>query len=269
MTDWVEVGLLANPEFWKTTANGSDPRVFPPGQRRLFTKLLLARQRSPLKRVPMRTLVRPVLAVWLADNTVVGTRQAKRAWSTHAKAVGVSTAARRKENARRFVERIAHPSASYQALRTAMMRLEESERTRQPDWGKVEAAVAAVASPWPALPGVPRIERGLGAAWAPVTTAQLLALRRVTFDVTRKLAAETIREEVLHAAREVHRTHWADYNRSMRPVLHAAPATRPLAERPETVEGQIIEELDAFVDTLGGEMGLLGPALRDAARRRA
>ncbi|WP_406858738.1 hypothetical protein ABZO31_00050 [Streptomyces sp. HUAS MG47] len=52
VTSWVEEGLLASPDPREASAHGSDPRVFPPAQRELFTKLLEARERSPLGRVP-------------------------------------------------------------------------------------------------------------------------------------------------------------------------------------------------------------------------
>ncbi|MDX3245263.1 hypothetical protein [Streptomyces sp. ME18-1-4] len=61
MTSWVEDGMLANPEPRKTSAHGSDPRVFPPELRELFTRLLEARERSPLGRIPQRSLIRVVL----------------------------------------------------------------------------------------------------------------------------------------------------------------------------------------------------------------
>ena len=71
VTSWIEDGLLANPEPRKTSAHGSDPRVFPREQRELFARLLEARKRSPLGRIPQRSLVRVVLYLWLIDDTVV------------------------------------------------------------------------------------------------------------------------------------------------------------------------------------------------------
>ncbi|WP_331739615.1 hypothetical protein OG613_44130 (plasmid) [Streptomyces sp. NBC_00015] len=62
VTSWIEDGLLANPEPRKTSAHGSDPRVFPREQRELFTRLLEARERSPLGRIPQCSSGRPRIA---------------------------------------------------------------------------------------------------------------------------------------------------------------------------------------------------------------
>jgi hypothetical protein len=50
----------------------------------LFTRLLEARERSPLERIPQRSLIRFVLHLWLIDDTIVLTPQARRC--THAPA---------------------------------------------------------------------------------------------------------------------------------------------------------------------------------------
>src|SRR5882672_5164882 len=63
--DWTEMGLLDNPTFQKTTQRGSDPRLYSPEQRHLFTALLRARQRSPRDRLLHHVLARAVLYVWL------------------------------------------------------------------------------------------------------------------------------------------------------------------------------------------------------------
>lgn len=84
ITDWVEVGLLAAPEFQKSTQRGRDHSVFPALQRRLFTELLEARTRSPLMRIPHHTMIPVVLFVWLTSDTVVPVAQARRALRTYA-----------------------------------------------------------------------------------------------------------------------------------------------------------------------------------------
>lgn len=75
----------------------------------MFTRLLEARERSPLGRIPQRSLIRVVLYLWLIDDTIVLTPQARRAWRTQARAAGQTTAVRRSENVRAIVEQLAHP----------------------------------------------------------------------------------------------------------------------------------------------------------------
>lgn len=92
VTDYVEAGLLAPPLHRKTTQRGSDRRIFPPEQRRLFHALNAAKLRSPLARVPHRNVIPVVLYVWCMNDTVVPDVQARRALRTWAQSVGIRTA---------------------------------------------------------------------------------------------------------------------------------------------------------------------------------
>jgi len=258
VTDWVEAGLLASPEVRKTTRHGSDPRVFSAEQRRLFTELLRIRERSPLKRVPHRTVVRPVLYLWLIDDTVVPTEQARRAWRTYARASGLQTASGRLENARKVIGQIAHPEASYRQRRIAQLLLEDGEKTKQPDWGKLTAVLTDLCSPWPAMPGVPRIERAMGVPEYPVTAQHFLVMWQVHQQVTRRLFTEEIDCGVLDTVRAAHRPQWAAYQSHQRPAMQACGGLlAQFATEPATLEGQIKEAVDAFVSTLAGELGLI------------
>jgi hypothetical protein len=145
--DWVGDGLLASPGFRKSTRHGSDERVFPAEQRWLFTELLKARQRSPLKRIPHHTLTRIVLYLWLLEDTVVPTEQARRAWRTFARATGRRTEPGRRKLAEQVVDQIAHPEASYQQRRAALLLIEAGEKSKRPDWEKLAPVIAQIASP--------------------------------------------------------------------------------------------------------------------------
>ncbi|MCX5238948.1 hypothetical protein OG824_27475 [Streptomyces prunicolor] len=260
VTSWVVEGLLANPEPRKTSAHGSDPRVFPPEQRELFTKLLEARGRSPLGRVPQRSLVRVVLYLWLIDDTVVLTPQARRAWRTHARATGRVTAAKRSETARSVVEQLAHPSASLKQRRAAQLVLEEGERTGRIDLERLTSVLTELYSPWPALPGSPRIERAQPGPFGPVTVQHHIAMWKAKQQTITRLRHEEIDESVLDRVRAFHRPMWADYE-ARRPVLAAGTGAFAAAfAEPTTLEGRAIEAVDAFVATLSGELGLIEAA---------
>lgn len=141
VTDYVEVGLLAPPLFRKTTQRGSDRRVFPPEQRRLFYELNCAKLRSPLVRVPHRTLIPVVLYMWCLDDTVVTDTQARRALRTYAQSAGISSEARRQTTARKVVEQFAHPLATTDQRRAARLWIREGELTRRPNWDAVADAL--------------------------------------------------------------------------------------------------------------------------------
>ncbi|MEV0472340.1 hypothetical protein [Streptomyces prunicolor] len=261
VTAWVEEGLLASPEPRKTSAHGSDPRVFPPLQRKLFTKLLEVRERSPLGRIPQRALIRLVLHMWLADDTVVLTPQARRAWRTHARSFGQVTATKRSEGARAVVEQLAHPSASFKQRRAAQLVLEEDERTQQIDLHRLTSVLTELCSPWPTQPGSPRIERALPTPFGPLTVQQVIAMWKATQQTIRRLRHEEIDETALDRARAVHRQTWAEYqvHRSAALAAGAGAFTSTIAV-PDTVEGQVIEQVIAFVGTLAGELGLIEAA---------
>ncbi|GJF32679.1 hypothetical protein KNE206_53790 [Kitasatospora sp. NE20-6] len=264
VTDWVEEGLLASPEPRKTKAHGSDPRVFPPEQRELFTKLLEARERSPLGRVPQRSIIRVVLYLWLIDDTVVLTPQARRAWRTHARATGKQTAARRSETARAVVTSLAHPSATIPQRRAAQLVIEEGERTGRVDLPRLTSVLTELCSPWPAQPGTPRIERAIPGPFGPVTVQHHVAMWHARHQAVRRLRNEEIDEATLDRVRAVYRPQWA-YYQARRPALAAqAGAFATAFAEPETLEGRAIEAVDAFVGTLAGELGLIEAALHAA-----
>ncbi|WP_316527524.1 hypothetical protein [Kitasatospora brasiliensis] len=262
--DWVTDGLLANPQFRKSTRHGSDERAFTPEQRWLFTELLKARQRSPLKRVPQRVLVRPVLYLWLLDDTVVPTEQARRAWSTYARATGLHTALGRRRAAEQLVEQFAHPTATHKQRRTALLLIEAGEKSRRPDWAKLASVLTQLASPW-IVPGSRGIERSLGPVQLPATATQIVALWFATHQVTRRLLAEGVDEKALEEARSVFRPSWADYQAQRSAMVTGAGELGYLFDSPVSAEGQVKETVGAFVGELAGVLGLIGKAAGAAA----
>ncbi|MEU0429762.1 hypothetical protein ABZ235_40585 [Streptomyces canus] len=269
VTDWVEGGLLANPESRKTSAHGSDPRVFPREQRELFARLLQARERSPLGRVPQRSLVRVVLYLWLIDDTVVLTPQARRAFRTHARETGKTTAVRRRETVRAIVEQIAHPAASFKQRRTAQLLIEEGERTGRIDLDKLTSVLTELYSPWQVQPGMPRIERAVPGPFGPVTLQHYIATWRARQRMIRRLRHEEIDEAELDRVRAVHRPEWAGYE-AQRSALAAGGGGEFAAHfaEPATLEGRAIEAVDAFVFHLAGELGLIEASLYEAETAR-
>ncbi|MEV7383260.1 hypothetical protein [Streptomyces lydicus] len=268
VTAWVEDGLLANPEPRKTSAHGSDPRVFPPEQRELFNRLLEARERSPLGRIPQRSLVRFVLYLWLINDTIVLTPQARRAWRTHARATGRTTAARRSETARAIVEQLAHPSTTFKQRRVAQLVLEEGEQTGQIDMDKLTSVLAELYSPWPAQPDAPRIERALPGPFGPVTVQFHIAMWKARQQTITRLRHEEIDETVLDRVRAVHRPMWADYQAQRTTRAADGGVFGVSFAEPATVEGRAIEAVDAYVGTLAGELGLIEAASHAAETAR-
>ncbi|MEV8366698.1 hypothetical protein [Streptomyces niveus] len=266
---WVEDGLLASPEPRKTSAHGSDPRVFPPEQRELFTRLLEARERSPLGGIPQRSLVRAVLYLWLIDDSIVLTSQARRAWRTHARAAGQATAVRRGENVRAIVEQLAHPSATLKQRRAALLVLEEGERTGRIDIARLTAVLTELTSPWIGHPGKPRIERALPGPFGPVPVQHRIAVWKGREQAIRLLRHEEIDETELDRVRAVFRPEWADYQ-ARRPAMATMGAGEFAAysTEPDTIEGRAIEVVDAFVGTLAGELGLIEAASHAAETAR-
>lgn len=269
VTSWVEDGMLANPEPRKTSAHGSDPRVFSPEQRELFTRLLEARERSPLGRIPQRSLIRVVLYLWLIDDTIVLTPQARRAWRTHARATGQTTAVRRRENVRAIVEQLAHPSATLKQRRAAQLVLEEGERTGRIDLNRLTAVLTELSSPWPVQPGMPRIERALAGPFGPVPVQHHITMWKAREQTIRRLRHEEIDEQELDRVRTVFRPDWADYQ-ARRPAMATMGAGEFAAyfAEPDTMEGRAIEAVDAFVGTLAGELGLIEAASHAAETAR-
>lgn len=268
VTDWVAAGLLASPEPRKTSAHGSDPRVFSADQRQLFTRLLEARVRSPLDRVPKRSLVRVVLYVWLIDDTVVPTSQARRAWRTYASATGKQTAASRSSNVRAVVDQIAHPSASARQRRTAELVLEEVEKGGQLDWDKLTSVLATLNSPWPAQPGLPKVERALPGPFGPVTVQHRIAIWEAKQQIISHLRHEEIDEAELDRVRAAHRQDWADFQARRNSLAAGTGTLASYFAEPATFEGRAIEAVSAFVGTLAGELGLITAAFRAAETAR-
>ncbi|MGW9369293.1 hypothetical protein ACWGVR_04650 [Streptomyces xanthophaeus] len=269
VTSWVEDGMLANPEPRKTSAHGSDPRVFPPEQRELFTRLLEARERSPMGRIPQRSLVRVVLYLWLIDDTIVPTPQARRAWRTHARATGQTTAVRRRENVRAIVEQLAHRSATPKQRRAAQLVLEEGERTGRIDIDRLTAVLTELHSPWPVQPGMPRIERALPGPFGPVFVQHHIAMWKAQEQTIRRLRHEEIDETELDRVRAIYRPMWADYQ-ARRPAMATIGAGEFASyfTEPDSMEGRAIEAVDAFVGTLAGELGLIEAASHAAETAR-
>lgn len=261
VTDWVSDGLLANPEPRKTSAHGSDPRVFPPEQRKLFTLLLLAREHnSQQRRFTHRSLIRGVLYLWLIDDTTVLTPQARRAWRSYARAMGRATAATRGAYARRIVDQLAHPAATKKQRHVARLVIEECELTWRIDFDRLTSVLTELVSPWPPLPGVPRIERALpGPCGRPATVQHFIALYQAKLQMYRRLRHEEIDESVLDRMRAVHRLQQPIHQAHVAAAL-AANGAEELAEQ----LGEPTEEVDGFVVTLAVELGLFKSAL-DAA----
>ncbi|MFJ5546728.1 hypothetical protein [Streptomyces sp. NPDC093225] len=266
ITDWVEVGLLATPEFHKSTQHGRDPSVYPAVQRRLFSELLQARKRSPLKRVPHHTMIPVVLFVWLTSDTVIPVAQARRALRTYAQTTGKTNRVRRQENARRIVDQFAHPSATYQQRRTTQLLIEEGERTRNPDWGKLHSALTTLCSPWRSA-GLPLLERGIGRPDMPLTVTDAIVIKVAAQQLTAQLRAEQVREEDLLEARRVHRIDWAQYE-AARSQQQPEGTTPGFFAAPEGMEARAREQVHAFTGTLAGTLGLIAKVAAKARNGR-
>lgn len=253
ITDWTEHGLLGAPAFRKSTRHGSDARLYSAEQRRLFTEMLKARQRSPLARVPHHTLIRPVLHIWLIDDTVVSDTQARRAWRTWARA-SKSTAARRSDNARKIVDQFAHPDAPYHQRRKAQLLIEQGEKERSHDWDRLYSALTEICSPWPAAPGQ-RVERSVGTPELPFGVQDAIAMWMLRYKVGRLLAQEQVPEASLVEARAEHRLTWQWYEDHRQNFM--AQATHPQTfAKPSDLEGQIKQHVESFIPVLGHTLGL-------------
>lgn len=266
ITDWVEVGLLADPEFQKSTQRGRDHSLFPASQRRLFTELLEARKRSPLQRVPHHTMIPVVLFVWLTSDTVVPVEQARRALRTYAQTTGKTNKARRQDNARRIVDQFAHPSATYHQRRTAQLLIEEGEKTRKPDWGKLHAALTALCSPWRTA-GLPLLERGIGRPDMPLTVTDSIVIMVAGQRLTARLRAEQVREQDLLEARTVHRSEWAVYEAARGQKQHEG-TTPGFFAAPEGMEARVREQVHAYTGTLAGVLGIIAELAAEARAGR-
>ncbi|WP_436994040.1 hypothetical protein [Streptomyces sp. enrichment culture] len=266
VTDYVEVGLLAPPLFRKTTQRGSDRRVFPSEQRRLFYELNCAKLRSPLARVPHRTMVPVVLYLWCLDDTVVTDTQARRALRTYAQNVGISSDPRRRTTARKVVEQFAHPLATVNQRRAAQQWIREGELTRRPNWNAVADALSTIASPWRSH-GLPEIVRGIGPPNAPVTTDHVVAMWELNWQINQQLAEESVNEQVLKRAREEHRSNWREYQSVRTDWESRAGTMRHLFELPDNQEQAARQHVKGFVTVLGNTLGLAKPTFARAQAR--
>ncbi|MEU1824182.1 hypothetical protein ABZ502_17365 [Streptomyces abikoensis] len=262
ITNWVEVGLLASPDFAKSTQRGRDPGVFPARQRQLFHELLKARQRSPLKRVPHHTMIPVVLLLWLTSDDIVCAAQASRALRTHARATGKSNEARRRDSARQILDQFAHPTATYRQRRTAQLLLEDAAATRRPDWGKIHTALTAACSPWRSE-GVPLLERGIGLPGNPMTVTDAVVVWAAQQRVTARLAQEAVAPTDLLQARTLHREQWAAYEAN-RAALEAQSMTSGFFAKPDDAEAQAREQASAYAGMLAGVLGIIGQVAAEA-----
>ncbi|MFF2954945.1 hypothetical protein ACFVVU_26805 [Kitasatospora sp. NPDC057965] len=266
ITDYVEVGLLAPPQYRKTTQRGSDQRVFPPEQRRLFYELCRAKQRSTLPRVPHRTIIPVVLYMWLTDDTVIPVEQASRALRTHALATGINAEARRRQSANQVIEQFAHPSATMaQRLRVAQL-IRSGEQTQRPDWNALADALAVLASPW-RVEGPPEIVRGLGPPRMPITTDHVIAMWEARWAVTQKLRTESVPAAKLLTARTAARQSWAEYWVDRPALMREAGNLAHIFDIPDDQEQLARQHVTGYLTVLGDVLGELRPAFERAALR--
>jgi hypothetical protein len=262
----VEVGLLAPPVRRKTTQRGSDMAVFPPTQRRLFYEINKAKIRSPLAKVPHHTMVPVVLKVWLEYDGVVTDGQARRALRTHALKTGFSSGPRRSNTVAQVIGQVASPQATGAQLQAAKMCLVAGERSRNPDWDIVAEVLYSVANPWRSR-GCP-IEIAFGPPQAPMTTDHMVASWESTWSTTQRLESESVPVPLLRRVRDIHREDWAEYLR-LRPQLQADAGSRAgmftLPEDPEVLARQ---QVNGFVSSLAGDLGLIRDAAQRAEARR-
>jgi hypothetical protein len=269
VTDYVEAGLLAPPGFRKTTQRGSDRRVFPPEQRRLFYELNAAKLRSSLPRVPFRTMIPLVLHMWCVNDTVIPDTQARRALRTWAQSAGVAPGPRRRSTARKVVAQFAHPSATSGQRRIAEQLIREGEKSRKPDFDTIAEALSTVASPWRAQ-GLPEIVRGLGPAVAPITTDQAVAMWELGLQVNEQLVFEAVSEQVLRRAREEHRHNWQEYQGARPQWASQAFSMQDIFKLPVDQEQAARQQVNGFATVLGTTLGLARPTFaRAQARARA
>ncbi|MFB0633287.1 hypothetical protein [Streptomyces sp. AB3(2024)] len=269
VTDYVEVGLLAPPLYRKTSQRGSDRRIHPPEQRRLFYELNAAKLRSPLARVPHRTMIPVVLYAWCMNDTVVPDVQARRALRTWSQSVGIGSGRRRRSTASKVVAQFADPAATSGQRRIAEHWIRDGEESRRPDFDNIADALSTVASPWRAR-GLPEIVRGFGPAVAPITTDQAVAMWELQLRVNEILAFEGAPEDVLRRAREEHRMNWQEYQGVRTDWASQAGDMADIFELPTDLEQAARQQVNGFVTVLGNTLELARPIFaRAQARARA
>ncbi|MFE7462559.1 hypothetical protein ACFU6R_00445 [Streptomyces sp. NPDC057499] len=266
VTDYVEVGLLAPPLYRKTTQRGSDRRIYPPEQRRLFYELNAAKVRSPLARIPHRTMIPVVLYVWCMNDTVVPDVQARRALRTWAQSVGIGSAPRRRSTANKVVAQFADPVATTGQRRIAEQWIRDGEESRRPDFDSISDALSTVASPWRAR-GLPEIVRGFGPAAAPITTDQAVAMWELQLQVNETLAFEGVSEDLLRRAREEHRENWQEYQGVRADWASQAGGMADIFELPKDQDQAARQQVNGFVTVLGNTLDLARPTLARAQAR--
>ncbi|MBD9730113.1 hypothetical protein PV755_44805 [Streptomyces caniscabiei] len=271
--DWVENGLLARPQFRKSTQRGSDPGLFAPEQRVLFGKLIEAKLRSPLPRVPHHTVVPVIISMWLSDDRVITEDQARRALRTYARSAGRRSLASRTATARAVIEQFAHPEATRQARRDVELLLLDGEKSRCPRWDTLVPAMKDLAAPWRHdADGLSRLDaRTIGLPEMPVTFDYAIGLWMVKGEVTQQLEMESIQPHALLLAREEFRCGWAAYQNDRAALAARGGADAALFAEPTGSEARIREHVDSFTSTLGRVAGLADPvfdAVRAGLRRR-
>lgn len=268
INDWVETGMLAAPEFHKSSRHGSDPRVFTAEQRRMFRELLLARGRSPHKRIRQNRLIEAVLYMWFEDNSIVTDEQARRAFRTYADGMGHLPAEGRRANAHAIVDQIARQDATASQRSLAERLLAEAEKTahttRRMGLADQERLYGVLLDLTHSVDlRVAGFERGLGPAAAPYLLFQLFGKWMATLRMSVVLATEQIPEHELAAVRAEHIRDWNRYQNVIRPRLYEQTGGNMFAP-PADAEDAMRENLRDFVLALAGRVGVLRQALTDA-----
>ena len=269
IADWVESGLLGAPAFRKSTRHGSDARLLSADQRRMFTELLLARGRSPHKRIKADRLIEPVLYIWLEDNSVVTDQQARRALRTYARGMGRLDAAARAAAARAVIDQIAHPDATPALRRAAEAMLariqKETYAKHQIDQKDKERLYSMLFDLTHDVElRLSGFERALGPPQAPLVLAQLFGMWLATVRMSVMLAGEQLAEVELAEARAEHIATWARYQ-EMRPAMHEASGGDRLFQPAPDAEEGYRQKLRGFVTLLAGRRGLLAECIAEAA----
>lgn len=157
----------------------------------------------------------------------------------------------------------AHPSATHQQRRTAQLLIEEGERTRNPDWGKLHSALTILCSPWRAA-GLPLLERGIGRPDFPLTVTDSIVISVAAQQVAARLRVEQVREDDLLEARRLHRIDWAHYE-AARSQQQPEGTTPGFFAVPEGMEARVREQVHAYTGTLAGTLGIIA---EEATRAR-
>ncbi|MFJ3799913.1 hypothetical protein ACIPSJ_26965 [Streptomyces sp. NPDC090088] len=220
IVDWTQHGLLAAPRFQKSSRVGSDRRLYPGDQRRLFCVLLHAVEGSGAGRTPkLKHLALAVIVLWARGMPSIPTEQVQRAWRTAADSTSRLPAYQAREIAQVMVDAAAHPSAPATARRAAVLVLTNCLRNGISDAEAMCSVLTSVTSPWPAPPGQ-RIERSLGLAptGLPLGVTEVVADIQASGRVLDLLRAERVEAADLDAARR-------GYQALVQPVV---PGVRPL-----------------------------------------